>query len=351
MVKFDHQMNANHTWGIRWLRELSPQRNQAIAPAVGIQVASGSHPRRRRQGPDGGRDSVVGLRQHEGELAARRLDAGGCGVRQSLLQRRTARSQLACDPTLTYQTFHDQQSAVGPGPHQRCLSRLRTRSPGSCPTSAATTTSSSARSTSTSTADNHTQDNLNGTFSFGTSNAPFDPNNPRTYPDRLTIRVPGQSAFVPEGALCIVLRAGQMEDDQPADRDAWVCATTSRSFRCRERTIPISPAKTTIRSTRTTSSRGRPRPTRSTRAGVQLRVADMAGSTTRRTSRSSAASSTPDVFSDSFTANFPASAADAGPRNGHFPTDPFLVNGPVLNRALLDRTVSAWQRPSGTLAT
>ena len=43
------------------------------------------------------------------------------------------------------------------------------------------------------------------------------------------------------------------------------------------------------------------------------------------------------VFSDSFTVNFPTSAADPGPRNGHFPTDPMLVNGPVLNRALLDQ--------------
>ena len=36
---------------------------------------------------------------------------------------------------------------------------------------------------------------MNGTFSFGTSNAPFNANDPRTYPDRLSIRVPGQSAF------------------------------------------------------------------------------------------------------------------------------------------------------------
>ena len=43
------------------------------------------------------------------------------------------------------------------------------------------------------------------------------------------------------------------------------------------------------------------------------------------------------VFSDSFTQNFPLSAADPGPRNGNFPTDPMLVNGPVLNRALLDQ--------------
>ena len=34
MVKFDQQFNANHTWGVRWLRELSPQRNQAITPPL-----------------------------------------------------------------------------------------------------------------------------------------------------------------------------------------------------------------------------------------------------------------------------------------------------------------------------
>jgi len=42
------------------------------------------------------------------------------------------------------------------------------------------------------------------------------------------------------------------------------------------------------------------------------------------------------VFSDSFTANFPTSAADSGPSNGRLPTDPMLVNGPVLNRALVN---------------
>src|SRR5690606_12610245 len=35
--------------------------------------------------------------------------------------------------------------------------------------------------------------NLNGTFSFGRSDGPFDPNDPSTYPERLTIRVPGRA--------------------------------------------------------------------------------------------------------------------------------------------------------------
>jgi hypothetical protein len=42
--------------------------------------------------------------------------------------------------------------------------------------------------------------------------------------------------------------------------------------------------------------------------------------------------------------NFPANAVDPGPRAGQSPTDPFLVNGPTVNRALLEQLY-----PSGSL--
>lgn len=51
------------------------------------------------------------------------------------------------------------------------------------------------------------------------------------------------------------------------------------------------------------------------------------------------------VFTDSYIANFPVSQADPGPSNGQFPTSPFLINGPVVNRALVDQLI-----PPGTLA-
>lgn len=51
------------------------------------------------------------------------------------------------------------------------------------------------------------------------------------------------------------------------------------------------------------------------------------------------------VFSDSFIAQYPFNAADPGPSNGRLPTDPFLVNGPTVNRGLLNQLV-----PPGTLA-
>ena len=49
-------------------------------------------------------------------------------------------------------------------------------------------------------------------------------------------------------------------------------------------------------------------------------------------------------YTDSFIANFPLNNIDPGPRSGRFPTDPMLVNGPTVNRALLDA-----QYPAGTL--
>ena len=49
-------------------------------------------------------------------------------------------------------------------------------------------------------------------------------------------------------------------------------------------------------------------------------------------------------FSDSFTVKFPTNNADPGPRAGNFPTDPELVNGPVVDHALIDA-----QFPPGTL--
>ena len=51
------------------------------------------------------------------------------------------------------------------------------------------------------------------------------------------------------------------------------------------------------------------------------------------------------VYSSSFTALFPASQADPGPSQGRLPTDPMLVNGPVVNRALLNQLV-----PLGTIS-
>ena len=43
------------------------------------------------------------------------------------------------------------------------------------------------------------------------------------------------------------------------------------------------------------------------------------------------------IYSNSFAAQFPVDRIDPGPRAGQMPTNPMLVNGPVVNRTLLDQ--------------
>jgi hypothetical protein len=47
------------------------------------------------------------------------------------------------------------------------------------------------------------------------------------------------------------------------------------------------------------------------------------------------------VFSQSFTVFQPTNAIDPGPSQGRLPTDPFLANGPTVNRALLESMFQA----------
>ena len=47
------------------------------------------------------------------------------------------------------------------------------------------------------------------------------------------------------------------------------------------------------------------------------------------------------VTSTSFTVSFPTNNIDPGPSAGRLPTEPFLVNGPVVNRALLNQLYPA----------
>jgi hypothetical protein len=50
------------------------------------------------------------------------------------------------------------------------------------------------------------------------------------------------------------------------------------------------------------------------------------------------------LYADSFTVAFPRNNADPGPSRGQFPTDPFLVNGPAVNRDLLNSLYPAGSR-------
>ena len=94
----------------------------------------------------------------------------------------------------------------------------KTRSPGSCPASAAITTSSSARSSRSINHRFDDQTNMNGTFTFR-SDAAFNANDFSTYPERLSIRVPvtRRQLHAVEGDRR--LRAGQVARQSAADAE------------------------------------------------------------------------------------------------------------------------------------
>jgi len=186
------------------------------------------------------------------------------------------------------------------------------------------------------------QDNANGTFTFR-SDAPFDAADPRTYPERLTIRVPGALAY------------GQKEHFFAAFlQDKWKLSrrlTLSLGVRYDLERIPI-------------PERDNPRfaseddyPVDAGDVSPRLGFAYDLTADGRTVVRGGYgrffdkshyelinAFVTSGVFSDSFIVQFPTSAADPGPSRGELPADPMLRGGPTVNRELLARQFPAGQR-------
>jgi hypothetical protein len=178
---------------------------------------------------------------------------------------------------------------------------------------------------------NTNQGNMNGTYSFGRSDAAFNAAIASTYPDRFSIRVGGPQTFTQKAHY--VAFFGQ---------DKWRMnnhVTVSLGLRYDLEILPVletdDPLVTTypkdtnnlgprIGATYTLDKQG------VVRAGYG-RFFDK----THFEVIGGLYTGTP--FTNSFNSTFPVAGPDLGPRNGNFPTDPFLVNGPVINHALLDQ--------------
>lgn len=336
LARFDHQINSNHTWTMRWLQELSPQFDQLTS-------ATRTEATRERENDNDrtlsfSMNSVLGgtrvntVRVH---YVRENVFFGNPGLFE------TGR-QADLPPTLDMLTFLDQQSARASsrkddtfglddtfawfvpnkgGDHdikfglQYVYAPLRFSDEG----------------------------NMNGTFQFNTD-LPFDRANPRTYPERLSIRVPGSLDFLMKGHF-IGLFA----------QDKWRLnerATLNLGLRYDLEVIPI-PQRD---NPRFSDPGDYPRDTNNISPRVGLTYAlDDQGRSVVRGGVGLFYQKTPfgaidnfisqGVFADSFTVLFPFNGVDRGPSVGQFPTDPFLANGPTVNRTLLNQLF-----PPGTLA-
>ena len=176
------------------------------------------------------------------------------------------------------------------------------------------------------------QTDMNGRFGFSTDLA-FNPSNPRTYPERLFIRVPSASAtFIPT-------RVGVL-----FAQDKWSIGDLTLNLGLRY-DIEATPMQNDFNPYFAKGDYPVDKNNLSPRIGVAWRPDGSSKSLVRGGwglfyDKITLITTTPFVnqaiFSDSFVAAFPTDRADAGPSSGQFPTDPMLVSGPVLNRAAVN---------------
>jgi hypothetical protein len=346
LVRFDHQLSANNTWAVRWLRESSPQLNQIIPVVYNNNPITGTFPvteNASRQENDVDQTVVATLNSVIGKNRFNTLRVNFTQEDVAFANPNFDGNQAALMPTLVYTSFVDQQSNVaqarvndayqiddtmswfitGRGSHDLKFGGQYEYV--------------GAKSTA--------QDNLNGTFFFK-SDQSFNANDFRTYPDRLQIRVPGGLDRYQKAQFVSAF----VQDKWRVNR-----ATISLGLRYDLESQPISEV----------DNPAFPDPSAypvdknniAARLGLTYDLAGDGQSVVRggygrfydKTHfELISAILTAGTFSDSFVALFPANNFDPGPSAGNAPTDPMLVGGPTVNRALVSAAYPAGSRIRNT---
>lgn len=339
MVRVDHQINASNTWAVRWLRETSPQTNQYTATTFTRSRAE------EEQDTDwtivGTLNSVVtSTRVNTLKLSFTHEDVffGNPGYFQ-------VGDQAALGPQLAHQTFTDGISTranrrMDPGyqldetfawfvPGMKGDHDLKFGA-------------------SWYYLPLHVFDagTANGSFTFSASDRDFNPADPRTYPDRLQIRVPGVSDYYVKGQ-----EVGLFAQDK------WKInsrLTASVGVRYDLEVVPIDQTGNYLFSD--PNDYPVDKNNLSPRVGATW-VLDDGGTAVVRGGwglyfqKTAYSNFTPFVsagaISNSFLVNLcgpptapicpSATSVDPGPSNGRLPTNPFLANGPTVDRALLNQ--------------
>jgi hypothetical protein len=340
MVRIDHQINANNTWAVRWLRESSPQSNQFTA--TNVTRANAEKETDTDWTMVGTLNSVLAnTRVNTLKLSYTHEDVffGNPGYFDT-------GDQAALAPRLVHQTFTD-------GPSTRANRRM---DPGY------QIDETFAWFVPGKKGDHdlkfgaswyylplHVFDatTLNGSFGFSASDRDFNAADPRTYPDRLTIRVPGENDYFVKGKEIGIFA-----------QDKWKINsrfTASMGVRYDVEIVPIDQTGNYLFSD--PSQYPIDKNNFSPRVGAAWTL-DEAGTAVVRGGwglyfqKTAYSNFTPFVAagatSQSFTVSFPANNVDAGPSAGRLPTEPLLVNGPVVNRTLLNQMFPAGSTQKNT---
>jgi Carboxypeptidase regulatory-like domain/TonB-dependent Receptor Plug Domain len=332
LFRFDHQLSQNHTWAIRYLRETAPQfptgfgdktTEESVQDETDIDHTA-----------VGTVTSVLGNSRVNTLRVARTWEHWWHGnpCTRALGEEREG-SITGCPPQLDYLSFLAQASTEAQGPWDSNWQIEDDYSwfvPGK----------KGDHELKFGVRYNYTelrrvsQINENGTYRFNTD-AVYNAADPRTYPERLTIRVGEFEEFIKDHTFEAYMQ------------DKWkLGGRTSMSIGLRYdlEVIPIDVANNPL------FAAGQKSPVDrnnfSPRIGVTHSL-DEAGKSVVRGGYGifynrtvlGAIDDTLEFskFTSSAVVNFPNDNADPGPTAGRFPTDPFLVNGPFLDRSMLNQ--------------
>jgi Carboxypeptidase regulatory-like domain/TonB dependent receptor/TonB-dependent Receptor Plug Domain len=330
IVRFDHQPAAAHAWGMRWLRESSPQDNVLI-PAGGRQVTL----KAAREEDDVDQTAVGSLQSVFGNSRVNTLRVAFTGENVAFANpgfNSNGRRQDLLPPTLQYQTFVDQQSDTATARSDHSWSVEDTVS-WFVPARGGSHDLKFGLQYQYAAVTNTNQGMLNGVFEFR-ANTPFDPAIPATYPERLQIRVPGPSDLAMHGHFVSTFF-----------QDRWRVGdrlTVSLGIRYDFESIPLreqgNPAFTEPARFPKDSNNVAPRVgfTYSPDAAKRSVLRAGYGIFYDRTALELLAPIvTAGTFSASFVAFFPANGVDPGPSQGELPIEPMLRNGPTIDAEAL----------------
>jgi hypothetical protein len=343
LLRFDHQINGNHTWAVRWLREWAPQwytigdrqtkesyqdETDLDQTAVGTLTSVLSN----------SRVNTVRVARtwehwwHGNECFRAQGTAGGrAGF---VFGDEATGNQALCPPQLDYLGFLVQASTESQGPwdsNYQIEDDFSWFVPGK----------KGDHDMKFGFRYNYTelrrvsQINENGTFRFNT-NLAFDPANPTTYPERLTIRTGAFNEFINNHTY------------EMFAQDKWRVTprtTIGLGIRYDLEIIPLDETGNPL------FAGGKTYPVDKNNFGPRLNFThslDDAGKSVVRAGygifyNRTILGAVDDAleFGKLTTSNvvtFPTSGqADPGPSAGRLPTDAFLVNGPIVNRPRLDQ--------------
>jgi hypothetical protein len=332
MVRFDHQINATHTWALRYLREAAPQ-----FPVVGDR----NLPEAFQDETDldelvvGTLTSVLGSARVNTLRLGRTWEHwwhGNPCARKLGFEQKGPQSQ--CPPQLDYVSFRAQASTEAQGPWD---SNWQVEDDFSwfVPGKKGDHELKFGGRYNFTELRRVSQIEQNGRFRFNTD-LPFDRLNPRTYPERLTIRLGEFEEYIKNHTI------------EAYAQDKWKMGgrtTLSVGLRYDLEIIPIDETDNPLFPA---ANKNYPIDGNnvSPRIGVTHALDPAAKSVIRggygvfynRTILGALDDTIEQgKFTSSAVVNFPNDSADPGPGRGQFPTDPVLINGPFLDRALLDR--------------